>query len=120
MNDILNIYKRLVDTLIRYYHKDNEPINPLKANRAKSIAKATIVVVLFTKKWQLQLHTATECAQWLKGRLAERCALAEWLLALDDTESRIVNSVEIVEMEDLCLGNIYEMLLSVDTNGFLC
>ena len=37
MNDILNIYKRLVDTLIRYYHKDNEPINPLKANRAKSI-----------------------------------------------------------------------------------
>lgn len=49
MNDILNIYKRLVDTLIRYYHKDNEPINPLKANRAKSIAKATIVVVLFTK-----------------------------------------------------------------------
>lgn len=118
MNDILNIYKRLVDTLIRYYHKDNEPINPLKANRAKSIAKATIVVVLFTKKWQPQLHTATECAQWLKGRLAERCALAEWLLALDDTESRIVNSVEIVEMEDLCLGNIYEMLLSVDTNGF--
>lgn len=49
MNDILNIYKRLVDTLIRYYHKESEPINPLKANRAKSIAKAAIVVVLFTK-----------------------------------------------------------------------
>lgn len=118
MNDILDIYRRLVDTLIRYYHKESEPISPIKANRAKSIAKAAIVVTVFTKKWQPQLHSATECAQWLKGRLAERCALAEWLSALDDIESRIVNSAEIVERGNLGLGNIYEMLLSVDTNGF--
>lgn len=118
MNDILNIYKHLVDTLVSYYHKDGEPINPIKANRAKAVAKAAIVVAVFTKRQQSHLHTATECAQWLKGRLAERCAIAEWLLTLDDTESHIVNSVEFMENGNVGLGNIYEMLLSVDTNGF--
>lgn len=49
MNDILNIYKRLVDTLIRYYHKEDEPINPLKVNSAKSIAKVPLCSIVHKK-----------------------------------------------------------------------
>ncbi len=117
MNKILYIYKNILHSLLMYYHENELEIDPTKVNRAKAIARASIVILLYTKNKNQTVKDILSGAYWLKNNLNDSCILVEWICNLNEIEQNIIN-VSSDSVDYINISDAYESLLSVDTIGF--
>ena len=116
MTDLLNIYIRIVNSLIQFYHKGKTEVDPVSINRAKILARSSIVLTLYAKGKDQSIFDTKTSMDWLKQQFRDRLPLISWLDNLSHDEFNLVN-VETSFLPTMDLGEAYEILLSVDNIG---
>ncbi len=116
MRTILDIYIRIVNSLIYYYHPETSEVNPYSLNKAKAISRASLVTTLFAKSLNANVIDTVSAIQVLNGLFNDRCPVVTWLQNLDPNEFACVN-IDADILPNVDVGEVYEALLSVDTNG---
>ena len=113
----ITYYIKSLKDLLKLYHQEDTTIKPEMICRAKLIARAAVIVSLFSKDKDKSVVDACSGAHWLENAVGGNCYIAELIINLTPQEKNIINfsSNDIDKAE---MGRIYEQMLSIDTIGF--
>lgn len=114
---VLTLYIESLKGLLKFYHKDDASIKPEYIYRAKFIARAAVIVSLFSKGKDNNVIDVCSASNWLETVTGGKCSIAEVIINLSDDEKKIVN-LSILDLESADLSDTYELMLSIDTIGF--
>ena len=113
----LTLYIKSLKGLLKLYHQDDASIKPEFIYRAKLIARAAVIVSLFSKNRDGSVCDVYSAANWLEIVTGGNCCIAEIIINLSNQEKQIINfSINDLELADM--SETYEQMLSVDTVGF--
>lgn len=113
----ISLYIQSLKGLLELYHRDCEVQKPDMIYRAKMIARAAMVISLFSKDKEESIIDVCSGASWLENIVGGNCYIAELILNLSSQEKEIINFCsEILDKSDI--SKVYEEMLSVDTVGF--
>lgn len=113
----ISLYIQSLKGLLGLYHRDSEALKPDMIYRAKLVARAAMIVSLFSKDKEESVIDVCSGATWLENIVGGNCFIAELILNLSSQEKEIINfRTEILEKANM--SKTYEEMLSVDTVGF--
>lgn len=113
----LTLYIESLKGLLKIYHQDDTSLKPELINRAKLVARAVVIISLFSKDKGETVIDVCSAARWLEEATGGNCVIAELIINLSTQEKQIINyNIDDLELTDM--SDIYEQMLSVDTIGF--
>lgn len=113
----LTCYIESLKGLFELYHQGGEPLSPELICRAKLIARAAVVVALFTKGKDRSVTDVCSGADWLEKTVGGNCYIAGLIACLSYEEKQVINFTS-DDLEISGKSEAYEQMLSVDTVGF--
>ena len=113
----ITLYIESLKGLLKLYHKDDASIKPEFIYRAKLIARAAVIVSLFSKDKDNTVIDVCSASDWLEAVTGGKCYIAEVIIRLSEEEKKIIN-LPILDLEASNMSDTYEQMLSIDTVGF--
>ena len=87
----LTLYIKSLKGLLKLYHQDDASIKPEFIYRAKLIARAAVIVSLFSKNRDGSVCDVYSAANWLEIVTGGNCCIAEIIINLSNQEKQIIN-----------------------------
>lgn len=112
----ITYYIESLKELLELYHHDGTSLKPELIYRAKLIARAAIIVSLFSKNKDKSVKDVCSGAHWLEKAVGGNCYIAELIINLTPQEKKAINFPS-DDLEISGMSEIYEQMLSVDTIG---